>query len=97
MLTVLAVIVYVPTVLVTLVAELLGLGEVIQEYLQSGAIALDSLVYMSFVETVLSNLCIYITNVELVYCGWRHCAHYPNLTCDGIYFICFHDYTCYYF
>ena len=46
MLTVLAVIVYVPTVLVTLVAELLGLGEVIQEYLQSGAIALDSLVYM---------------------------------------------------
>jgi len=45
-LTVLAVIVYVPTVLVTLVAELLGLGEVIQEYLQSGAIALDSLVYM---------------------------------------------------
>ena len=45
-LTALAVIVYVPTVLVTLIAELLGLGDTIQEYLQSGTISLDSLAYI---------------------------------------------------
>jgi len=45
-LTVLAAIVYMPTVLVALVAELLGLRHTIQEYLQSGSISLDSLAYV---------------------------------------------------
>ena len=45
-LTALAVIVYLPAVLVALSAELLGLRQTIQGYLQSGSISVESLVYI---------------------------------------------------